>query len=373
MTAALEKGPLAGVRVLDFATALAGPWAAGILADQGADVIKIEAPGGDFSRDSGTAHNGVGSMWHLANRGKRSIELDLRTDEGRGVAHQLVRSADIVVQNFRVGVAERLGVGWDDLRAVNPDLIFVAVTGFGPDGPYARRAAFDSVIQACSGMSMVHADADGTPQLLDQTIADKVAAMSAAQAAVAALFARERGAGGQRVDVPMLDTSIAFAWVDMAGAETLLDAGADEIRPVAGVRRFFRFADGWGMVSITRPSDLLGAAAAFGVDAGSYGDDFDALRDAVRAAAGDLTTAEATDRLEAVGVPFGICNEFAGLHLDPQVTEVGLFVETEHPVAGRIREPRSPIRFSATPTSRPGLSPSLGEHAAELRAELADS
>ena len=365
------SGPLEGVRVLDFATALAGPWAAGILADQGADVIKIEQPGGDFSRSAGTVHGTVSAMWHLANRGKRSVVLDLRSEEGRRVAVELAATADMVVQNFRPGVAERLGVGYEQLRAVNDELIFVAVTGFGLDGPYAGRQAFDSIVQSVSGMAHVHGSPDGEPALCVETIADKVTALTAAQAAVAALFARERGGGGQRVDVPMLDATIAFLWMDMAGPQTLLDATDDETEPVGGVRRFIRFTDGWGMVSIHRPVDLRGAAEAFGVapddPSASLGDE---TRDAVRSAVSGLSLETAGARLATARVPFGPARTLDDVHLDPHVVASGVFTESVHPQGGLIREPRPPVRFSATPTGVPAPSPAVGEHTDDVLGRL---
>jgi len=199
-------------------------------------------------------------------------------------------------------------------------------------------------------------------------MADKVTAMAAAQAAVAALLARERGAGGQRVDVPMLDVSIAFLWMDMAGPQTLLDATADESQPVGGARRFFEFRDGWGVVSVTRAVDLARAAEALGVQAD--GDDPDVTREALRAAAQPLSMAEAGELLANAGVPFGLCRTLDDVHEDPQVVASELFAESEHPEGGRIREPRSPVRFSATPTSRPAPSAAPGQHTAEVLDEL---
>jgi crotonobetainyl-CoA:carnitine CoA-transferase CaiB-like acyl-CoA transferase len=379
-------GPLTGVRVLDFASALAAPWAAGILADQGADVIKIERPTkGDLARTSGTCHNGVSAMFHLANRGKRSIVLDLRQEEGRSIAVELARTADVVVQNFRPGVAERLGVGYEQLRAHNEQLIFVAVTGFGPTGPYGDRAAFDSVIQAASGMCDSQSQPGEPPRFIEQTIADKVASMAAAQAVVAALFARERGRGGQRIDVPMLDVSVAFTWMDVAGKETLLDAPESLSSKVTQGRQCLRFADGWGVVSISSDEDFVGACASIGIDhdrfprlASRQGrannrDDFQLFMIELDAAAGRITVQEVSDRLLEHGVPFATINPIDKVHEDPQVVHAQLFEEFVHPVAGRIRQPRSPVRFSGTPAEVSSTSPDLGEHTDEVLAALGRS
>ena len=379
-------GPLRGVRVLDFATALAGPWAAGILADQGADVIKIEQPEtGDIARRAGTCHNGLSAMFQLANRGKRSIVLDLRQEEGQTIARALAETADVVIQNYRPGVAERLGVGYEDLRSRNPDLVFVAVTGFGPTGPYASRAAYDSVIQAGSGMCDSQHGSDGEPLFVTQTIADKVASMAAAQAAVAALLARERGGGGQRIDIPMLDVCIAFTWMDVAGKETLLDASPSLSSMVTGGRQCLRFADGWGVVSVSSDDDFRNVCRAIGVDAGRYPelasrtgraahrDTFAAFMMDLDQAAQQLTMGEASKRLIEWTVPFGMVNPISRVHEDPQVIASEVFVESIDPVAGRIRQPRPPVRFSATPTDLAVASPALGEHTDEILSELGRS
>lgn len=376
-------GPLAGYRVLDFATALAGPWLAGILGDQGAEVIKIEQPGsGDVYRSSGTLHHGFSAMFHLANRGKRSITVDLRRPEGQAVAADLAAGADVVVQNYRPGVAERLGVGYETLRARQPELVFVAVSGFGPHGPYRDRPAFDSVVQAASGMCAAEAAGGGRPRLVEQTLADKLTAVMGAQAAVAALLARRDGRGGQRLDVPMLDVSAAFMWMDCAGRETLVDAPPDVPSTVAGSRRLIRSADGWFVLGIGSDRSFAGVCDAFSLDPGRYEPLQTAAgrathRDVMAAFMADLEVAAATVPVDEVrrrmldrDVPFGAVAGVADVPSDPQVVASGLFTETRHPVAGRIRQPRPPVRFSSTLPEDPGDSPGLGEHTDQILAEL---
>ena len=375
-----NSGPLSGIDVVDFSTALAGPWLAGILADQGAEVIKVEQPGsGDQGRASGTMHGGVSAMFHLANRAKRSIAVNLQEAEGRAIALDLAAGADVVVQNYRPGVAERLGVGYEQVRARNADVVFVAVTGFGPTGPYCGRPALDSVIQAYSGTCDLQRSLDtGEPQFVTQTIADKVAALAGAQATVAALLARERGRGGQRVDVPMLDVAIAFNWMDAAGKETLLDAPPELSSFVTGGRRVLEFADGHGVVAVGTDAAFPGVCATLGIDPERYSmlataegramhrTEFVALMAEMVAAAKDVPLAAAAEQLIAHGAPFGIVNRVADVHRDPHVVASGLFAESDHPTAGRIREPTPPIRFSGTPTPLRGSSPALGEHTDEI-------
>ncbi len=361
--------PLRGYRVVDFSSALAGPWTAGILAEQGADVVKIEQPGsGDVLRRTGPSHGGVSAFFHMANRGKRSVALDLRDPDDLETALALVERSDLVVQNFRPGVAERLGVGYDALRSRRPDIVLVAITGFGPTGPYAGRPAYDSVIQAASGMASTQRSADGEPHLGAQTIADKITSMAAAQAAVAALLARERGLGGQRVDVPMFDVAVAFTWTDCGGWSTLMDAGVAEGGAALDGRRCVRFADGWGALSLPSAADRRKAGEVFGLDPDA---EPAALKADLRAAAAGRPVADAAAQLEAIGVPFAVVRSVDDIVDDPQVQATGLLVESEHPTAGRLREPRPPIRFGGAMSAVPGPSPALGEHTAEIRAELA--
>ncbi|RMF21507.1 MAG: CoA transferase, partial [Deltaproteobacteria bacterium] len=196
-------GPLDGVRVLDLSAVISGPLATMMLADQGADVIKVEAPGvGDPTRLLGAMRGGVTSLYLNCNRGKRAICIDLRRDEGKQILLRLVETADVFVQNFRPGVIERMGLGYETLRAVRPDLVYVSVSGFGETGPLAQNKVYDNVVQALSGMPAAQADPEsGRPELVRNLVIDKATAYTVAQATTAALFARERGQGGQHVRV----------------------------------------------------------------------------------------------------------------------------------------------------------------------------
>ena len=191
-------GALDGIRILDISTALTGPYPAALLCDQGADVIKVERPGlGDLARWVGVAVNGVSALFQSCNRGKRSIALDIATPEGLAIVRELAARSDVVIQNMRPGVADRLGIGWKDLSAGREDLVYISLSGFGQTGPYAQRGAYDTVIQAYAGLGSNQSDPeDGTPVFLRQTAADKITAMYAVQAITAALFARERGKSG---------------------------------------------------------------------------------------------------------------------------------------------------------------------------------
>ena len=298
----------------------------------------------------------------------------------------LARRADVFVQNYRPGVVERAGLGYDDLSADNPGLVYASLSGFGTVGPYADKSAYDTVIQAYAGLANTQADpADGTPVFLRQTAADKVTALTAAQAITAALLARERGTGGvrgQHLELSMLDAVVSFLWVDAAGNEVLLES--DGSMPSSLVQGFepMAFTDGWGIATPTSDADFAGICRALGVD--GYDDPEVATmvarmtnREAMRqmmeriyAAAARLPTAEAMTRLEAERVPCGVLTAPADLPNDPHVKAMGLFEELDDPAAGRVRLPRHPTRFGTTPASLGGPAPTLGQHTDEVLTEL---
>ena len=379
-----ERGPLRGVRVLDLSIALTGPYAVALLADQGAEVVKVERPGiGDIARWIGVSVHGMSALFQMCNRGKRSVAVDVHTASGREIVRRLARHADVVVQNFRPGVVERLGLGHDDLRRENPELVYVSISGFGPTGPYAAKGAYDTVIQAYGGLAANQGDpATGEPQFLRQTAADKITALYAAQAITAALYARERGAGGQHVQLSMFDAVVSFLWADAAGNEVLVDA--DGTRPSSFVATFrpFRFRDGWGIATPTSDADFSGLCRAFGV---SGADDprvatigernqhpqlTRSILDRCYTSATALTTAEAMARLEAQRVPCGVVLSPAELAADPHARAVGLLEDSRHPTAGRLRQPRHPARFPTTPARLGGPAPLLGEHTDDVLAAL---
>jgi crotonobetainyl-CoA:carnitine CoA-transferase CaiB-like acyl-CoA transferase len=379
-----ETGPLHGVRVLDLSIAATGPLATALLADQGADVVKLERPGiGDIARWVGVSVGGMSALFLACNRGKRSIAVDIHTEPGREIARRLAAACDVFVQNFRPGVLDRLGLGYDDLRAGRDDLVYVSLSGFGPDGPYAGKSAYDTVIQAYGGFAANQADPDvGEPVFLRQTAADKVTALTAAQSITAALLARERGHGGQHVELSMLDAVVSFLWADAAGNEVLLDSDHSQASSFVSSFAPLRFLDGWGICTPTSDADFAGMCRAFGVD--GYDDPrvatiaqrvqhrelSSALIRRCYEVAATLTTDDAMARLEAERVPCGVVLSPAELVDDEHAHAIGLFVDAPHPVAGRTRLPRHPTHFGATPAKLGGPAPALGEHTNELLAEI---
>jgi crotonobetainyl-CoA:carnitine CoA-transferase CaiB-like acyl-CoA transferase len=341
----MTEGPMQGLKVLDFSIALTGPYAASLLADQGAEVIKVERPGiGDIARFVGVMVNGMSALYLVCNRGKRSIALDLQTPEGVDIARRLAAEADVVIENFRPGVMERLGLGYEALRADNPDLVYASLSGFGDVGPYRDRSVYDTVMQAYGGIAANQADPDdGVPTFLRQTVADKVTALYATQAITAALFARAQGRGGQHVKLSMADAVVSFLWADAAGNEVMMDAdGSQPSSFVAGFQPM-AFSDGWGIVTPTSDHDFAGMCKALDVEGwddpriatvGERIQNRDVLApvmDMVYAMAANLTMEEATVRFERERVPFAMIltgdSPSLGQHTDEILTELGLAEE----------------------------------------------
>ncbi len=378
-------GPLAGIRVLDLSAVVSGPLATVHLADQGAAVVKVEPRGiGDILRWLGSSRGGMSGFFHVCNRGKRSITLDLRQEAGKDVLRRLVAQSDVFVQNFRPGVAEKMGLGWENLRAVNPNLIYVSISGFGPTGPWAHDRVYDNVIQVTSGIAASQADqATGTPQLIRQIICDKLTALSVAQAVSAALFARERGHGGQHIQISMLDVAIHFLWPDMTD-DILLGDGVEHRPTLASAYQMLPVADGWGTVTVISDSEFRGLCRAFGHE--EVADDprfatltsraehmaelLSTLLATIVPVAMGLTRAEVEGRLREHEVPGGTVRTIAELPEVPQVRHNGIFVESEHPLAGRLRETRPPPLFGGTPVACGGPAPALGQHTEEILQEL---
>ena len=377
------NGPMQGVCVLDLSIALTGPYAATLLADQGAEVIKVERPGfGDIARYVGVAVGGTSALYHACNRGKRSVAIDPHTPDGHALVLELARGCDVFVQNFRPGVMERLGLAYDDVRAVNPDVVYASLTGFGPVGPYAQKGAYDTVIQAYGGFASSQTEpGEDNPRFLKQTAADKVTALYASQAITAALFARERGRGGQHIELAMLDAVASFLWADAAGNEVLMDS--DKSLPSSFVSSFrpLRFADGWGIVTPTADKDFPGMCRAFGVDdtdprlqtimLRNQNREFVAeVMETIYAIATTMRVADAMAAMEAETVACGVVLSPADLTEDPHALAVGMFETHQHPTSGRVRHPRHPAQFGVTPAALAGRAPLLGEHTDAVLTEL---
>ena len=256
-------GPLDGIRVLDLTTMVSGPLATMMLADQGADVIKIEPPRGDIMRHAGVRHRGMSASFLSCNRSKRSLCVDLKTEPGLDIVRKLVVTVDVMVQNFRPGTIERMGLGEDVIRAMIPNIIFVSISGFGEEGPYAHQRVYDGVIQALSGLAEIQADRDtGRPRMVRTIVPDKTTALTAAQAVTAALFARERTGEGQHVRLAMLDTMISYLWPEASSSLSFVGHERDPDHSQQASDLVFATRDGYitaGAVSDTEWSGLCRA------------------------------------------------------------------------------------------------------------------
>lgn len=377
-----SQGPLTGIRVVDMSVMISGPLAGMTLADQGAEVIKVESPGlGDMMRYLGSQKNGITGIYALHNRGKKSLVVDLKKSEGTEVLRSLVATADVLIQNFRPGAVERLGFGYEDVRAINPDIVYVSIAGFGADGPSSNRRVYDNVIQAASGLASVQTDAaTGKPAIFKHLICDKVTAYTVAQAITAALFARERGAGGQHITVSMLDAAIAFTWPDCAMDVALLDEDALRTATISSAYSAMEFKDGYATSSVVTQSEFEGYCAALGVPEVAVDERFkDREARAVNAVAlkeivvRQLQTISVHDFLEGAlihDVPASGLNTLATVVDDPQVIHNETFFIREHPQAGTMREVRNAPRFKGTPTKMQPPAPAMGAHSNEIVSSL---
>lgn len=376
-------GALDGVRVLDLSVMISGPLAGMMLADQGADVIKVESPGlGDLMRYLGSHRNGVTGIYANNNRGKRSLVVNLKDARGVDLLHRLAAWADVLIQNFRPGAMERLGLGYEDLTAVNPRLIYVSISGFGAEGPYAGRRVYDNVIQGYSGFASVQTNpSTGEPALFRTLLCDKVSAYTAAQAVTAALFARERGrAEGQHIELAMLDAAIAFLWPDGAMDHALLEEDTVRQPTIGSNYAVTKLRDGFIIATAISDAEFAGFVRALGRPELAADPRFATLPDRMQhltdliAAVSEATAGASVDTFLGAAiehdVPVAPVLGLDDLPHDPQVARNEVFVERRHPQAGRMRETRPAARFSATPAQPGAPAPAMGEHSDEIVAEL---
>ena len=375
-------GPLDGVRVVDFTTMIAGPYGTMILADQGADVIKVEAPArSDHARRAGYGQRHFTAAFVNNNRNKRSISVDAKNPAGRQVVADLARTADVFVQNYRPGVMARLGLDYDDLKAVKPDLIYVSMSGWGEAGPYAHKPVYDPIIQALSGLASVQAGSDNDrPRLIRTVLPDKLTGVTAAQAVSAALFSRERTGVGQHIRLSMLDSVVAFLWSTDMGSQTFVGKEVDVAHAATFLDLIYETASGYISVSVMANDQWQGLCHAVGHPEWLDDERFKtpAGRDRHANARLELTqdallgkTAdEWLEILEAAGVPCAPVLTRAEMVRHAQVEASGIVIETDHPHAGRLRQARNAARFAVTvPEIRHG-APHLGEHTMDILEDL---
>ncbi len=372
------QGPLAGIRVLDLSAVVSGPLCGQILGDLGADVIKVEAPVGDATRRLGMPDACGFTGWYLNfNRNKRGLVVDLKVDGADEVVRRLARDADVVLENFRPGVADRLGIGYEVLAAENPGLLYVSITGFGPDGPYRDQPAYDSVIQGFAGF-MPTQGGSGEPALVRSIAADKASGMTATYAILAALFARERNGGrGQRIDIPMLDSWVAYILPDIFLDRAYKDR--PDPGPAPNIHRSWASKDGHvvmmliedhqfqAMCRVLDREDLIDDPRSENILARIM--NAETLFGEIEEEVAKWTTGELVERAQRFGAPLAPANGIAEMMNDPQAVHSGIVVDVEHPEAGTLRYLRNPVRYSQTSTSFRAHPPKLGQHTEELLSE----
>lgn len=381
MDATLPPGPLSGIRVVDLTSMISGPVATMMLADQGADVVKVEALSGDLVRGAGPNRSGITATFVSSNRSKRSLAVDLKSAAGREILSRLLRTADVLVQNFRPGTIERMGFGEAEVRALREDIIYVSISGFGEQGPYAHQRVYDPVIQALSGLAAIQADgATGRPRMIRTIIPDKTTAVTAAQAITAALFARERGAGGQHVRLAMLDTMVAYLWPEGMSGFTLVGKEVKAARAQLAPDLIFATTDGYITAGAVSDKEWHGMCRA--LDKPEWIDDarFKTINDrAVNVIERIELTAQVLERdssanwlakLDAQGVPCAPVLSREEVLTHAQIVANEIIDEYEHPLAGTTRQPRPAARFDRTPAAIRRHAPGLGEHTAEILQEL---
>jgi len=378
-------GPLEGYRIVDLTAMVSGPIATMMLAEQGADVVKVEPPGqGDLVRAIGNARSGISPLFATSNRSKRSIAIDLKQSSGVELLKRLVSTADVFVQNFRPGTADRMGIGETVLREVAPNLIYVSISGFGEKGPYAQQRVYDPIIQARSGLAAMQRDREtGRPRMVRTILADKLTALTAAQAMTAALLARERTGEGQHVRLAMLDAMISFLWPEGMMQYTFVRDGDELGRKLPTLQipeLVFETSDGFITAATVSDREWEGFARA--AQRPELVDDARFLTSTARLknwderleVMGEVFSTDTTEhwleRLSAEQVPCAPILERHELLTDAQVAANELIEEIDHPQAGRIRHPRPAARFDRTPARVRGFAPMLGQHTDEVLAEI---
>ncbi len=354
------SGPLAGLRVVDLSANMTGPYATMILADQGADVVKVEPPGGEVVRRVGTGRAGFSAYFANLNRSKRSVVVDLRQPGGPEVVLRLVEGTDVFVQNFRPGVMERFGLGPEALCDRFPSLVYLSINGFGREGPLAAMPAYDHVVQALSGMAALQAPKGGDPTLVRHGVVDKATGLVAAEAVLAALFGRGRSGRGTHVEISMLDVALSLIWPDGMMNHTCRDP-VTEVPPIAGSFRLTATADGFVSLITVTDAQWRALVTAVGLEDRLEDPALASLDDRLRnggrimrevgAALAVLPTDSVIELMRAHGVP---CMPAVALQ---DVVETiaamapGALEEARHPTLGRIVQPRPPARFSRFETT----------------------
>ena len=378
-------GPLEGIKVIDVSAVVSGPLAAMILGDQGADVLKVEPPKiGEVVRLPNFERGGLTSLFINCNRNKRGVTLDLSKPEGIDIMHRLIEETDVFIQNWRPGAAERMGLGAETLRRINPNLIYCSISGFGATGPYSDQRVYDPIIQGLTGHAGIQMSPDfPIPDLVRNIVADKSTSYTAAQAITAALFARDRGAGGQLIEVPMIDASLAFFWPDGMIKHTLEDSADLLGKSLYETYRLWHTQDGQIIYFVASQVEHEGLFRALDhpewiddprfatTEARMDPENAEVLGGLLDEAIRSFTTKTLLQKMNESEVPNGRVLSLEEVFDDPQIQHNGSILEFDHPSAGKYRQAKPAARFSGTPQDpQRRMPPLLGEHTEEVLAEL---
>ena len=377
-------GPLAGIKVIEFAHIMAGPVCGLMLADMGADVIKVEKiPGGDDTRRTVPPDiGGESAAFLMMNRNKRGIALDLKTQDGKEIARRLLADADVATENYRKGTMERLGLGYDEVRKFNPGIIYAELSGFGRSGPYANRAGFDLIAQGMSGIMSITGEGDGGPPTkCGPPLSDITAGILAAMGVLGATIHRMKTGEGQRVDTSLFEAAITHTyWQSAMAFATGISPGAlGSAHPLSAPYQAFEAADSWITVGAANQTNWLRLLEAlerpdlqedprFADDSGRMAN----IDDLVPILTGIFKRRPASDwleRLEGAGVPAGPVLDIAGMQADAQALARGMVMEVPHSRVGPVKTLGHPVHYSATPTEITRGAPLLGEHTREVLAQ----
>ena len=377
-------GPLEGIKVIDVSAVVSGPLAAMILGDQGADVLKVEPPKiGEVVRLPNFERGGLTSLFINCNRNKRGVTLDLSKPEGIDIMHRLIEETDVFIRNWRPGAAERMGLGAETLRRINPNLIYCSISGFGATGPYSDQRVYDPIIQGLTGHAGIQMSPDfPIPDLVRNIVADKSTSYTAAQAITAALFARDRGAGGQLIEVPMIDASLAFFWPDGMIKHTLEDSADLLGKSLYETYRLWHTQDGQIIYFVASQVEHEGLFRALDhpewiddprfatTEARMDPENAEVLGGLLDEAIRSFTTKTLLQKMNENEVPNGRVLSLEEVFDDPQIQHNGSILEFDHPSAGKYRQAKPAARFSGTPQDpQRRMPPLLGEHTEEVLAE----
>ncbi len=372
------SGPFKGVRVLELTSTVSGPFAGMMLADQGAEVIKIEPPGiGDLARFMGTIKEGMGAMFSVLNRNKKCICLDFKNEEDLEVLKKLVSTADVLIENYRPGIVKKLGIDYETLAKINPDLIYCSISGYGQSGPYKEKKVYDPLIQGTVGIP--NAQNSKFPELLRTIIYDKVTGMTSAQAISAALYQKAKGEGGQYLPISMMESALYYNWPDLMMNYTF-DEGGVNVGELADLFEVYETTDG-GIVIIIIANDEIFTNFCVLFDLPFHLDENynnvisrilnkDVLTKEINKITKQFSSKELEAKMDSAGISSSICNELNEVRNDPQVIEQGSIVTINHPELGIMRMPKPAANLKGQGPFPRSLAPILGFDNRELLSSI---